>query len=206
MSGPIACRLCGRAFEPRRTGSRHCCAPCTARAVKDAAKPRRIQCRECGREFAAPHQAVRYCSDPCRKKGYARHKNSIARRPTRSRGGAAKCRACGKEFAAPTRSVRYCSDPCRKDGYARHRARWQPRPARKGETLECRACGRAFESDRGPGRLRVYCSAECRAEGERAYIREYMRRYLADPERRAVQAARVRASAARRRAGKKGGR
>ena len=191
MSGSTACRLCGRGFEPRRTGSQHYCEPCTDRALEETSQPRRIECRECGGAFLAPHPSARYCSDACRKKGYARHKNSIPPRLPRARGKADKCRACGRAFSPPTRSVRYCSDPCRKEGYARHHhTRWQPRPARDAKTIDCRACGRPFSTDGGPGKPRVYCSEACRVEGMRAYGREYMRRYLADPEKRAVQAAR----------------
>ena len=71
----------------------------------------------------------------------------------------------------------------------------------------CRVCTREFAPDRGPGKPRAYCSDGCRAEGRRALSREAMRRYRADPEKRAIQAMRksAAAAAARRAAAEKGG-
>ena len=45
----------------------------------------------------------------------------------------------------------------------------------------------------------MYCSDECRTANKRRLYREYMRKYLSDPEKHALQVARSRASAARRR-------
>ena len=201
----IACRLCGRDFVPRRGGPLLYCAPCMARVAKETASAKRVECKKCGKAFSTHNLAVRYCSDACRKGGRARRPGARGRTVEERAGATAKCRMCGKKFPSPSRVVRYCSDACRKEGYARYgHTKWQPRPPRS-VTARCRACGKGFATDMGPGKLRAYCSDPCRIEGERARNREYMRRYFADPEKRAVQAVRVRASAAKRRAARKRG-
>ena len=64
---------------------------------------------------------------------------------------------------------------------------------------ECKECGRAFAA----ATLRArYCSDECRIEGRRRRVRECIRRYLADPGKRAIMMAQRRARAASRRAEK----
>ena len=126
----------------------------------------------------------------------------------------AKCRSCGRDFQTPTLAVRFCSDRCRERGYGRQYRRTRlPLPGAEtrgaagagadpgADTIRCRVCSREFAAGEGNARHRVYCSDGCRAVSARAYIREYMRRYLADPERREAIAARRRAAnAARRRA------
>ena len=164
--------------------------------------PETAECRLCGRPFRPRRGGgpLNYCAR-CGRKA-----DREAVRVHRVR-----CKECGGTFHTPNRSVKYCSAPCRKKGYARRR-----RPARapsaaapgasaaappsraKERTVKCRICGKAFLTDMRPGKPQVYCSPPCRAEGSRVRMREYMRRYLADPKRRAVHAARLRASSARR--------
>ena len=170
----------------------------------------RVKCGECGGAFQTPIRSVRYCSDACRQRGYAARGNrSRLRLPPHA--WTAECRECGRAFRTPNRAIRYCSEPCRGKGYARHGrapppplSRQGPRPSRApapaSVECKCRECGRPFMTDRGPGKPRVYCSAACRADGLRARAREGMRRYLSDPRKRALQAARVGAIQARRRA------
>ena len=62
----IACRLCGRGFEPRGRGAPVYCKRCRDKADRDAAKVPSLKCRECGKAFTASHRLVRYCSDECR--------------------------------------------------------------------------------------------------------------------------------------------
>ena len=66
----------------------------------------------------------------------------------------------------------------------------------------CRECGNKFSA---PTRSFHFCSDACRADGLRRYNREYRRRYLTDPEKRAMAMARNRAAGAARRARKRGG-
>ena len=152
-------------------------------------------CRLCGRNFA-PYAATRqvYCKR-CRARA-EREANKVLR---------VRCKECGKTFSTTSRAVRYCSEECRRAVRARQRnAPRRRRPARD-ETTKCRTCGKVFKPDRKPGSPLVYCSLACRAEGRRRLSREAMRRYVADPEKRALTAARTRAAAARRKARKKRG-
>ena len=69
--------------------------------------------------------------------------------------------------------------------------------------VDCKECGKAFSTSSRSAR---YCSDGCRAEAGRRYSREYMRKYMSDPDKRAMMLARTRAAAANRRAkeGKEG--
>ena len=114
-----------------------------------------------------------------------------------------KCKECGKAISTTKRTVRYCSDACRDASYARlrnaPRSSQKPPPSSSHGPVKCRACGKKFTPERKPGTLRVYCSDECRTANKRRMYREYMRKYLSDPEKHALQIARSRAGAARRR-------
>ena len=74
-----------------------------------------------------------------------------------------------------------------------------------GRTLhkDCKECGRRFDVD---GRAVRYCSDGCRSEAARRRNREHQRKYMADPERRAITMARARAAAVARAAQRRGGR
>ena len=117
-----------------------------------------------------------------------------------------KCGECGKKFQTPSRNVQYCSTACSNDAgrrraraYTRERGGTASAPAPAPAAGKCRACGKRMPASKS-GPPRAYCSPACRAEGARAHQREYKRRYLADPERRSLHAARMRASYVRRRA------
>ena len=168
-----ACRLCGRQFRPRAGGPVRYCARCGKKADREVGRVHRVRCKECGGAFETPNRSILYCSDACRKKRHARRRRiAIA--------------AAASAPAAPPPAGPQPAAPASPPGRMR--------------TVKCRICGGAFQTDMRPGNPHVYCSPPCRAEGKRARMREYMRRYLADPERRAVHAARLRASTARRRA------
>ena len=172
MQRTAECGLCGRRFRPRAGGPVSYCARCEKRADREAAsRARRVRCAACGKAFQTLSRSVKYCSDPCRKSGYRR---SIGR-PSPSR---------------PSRSV-----PSRS---SRTPPPSSPSAGGGGRTAKCRVCGGALPAGAGRGRPRSFCSPPCRTEGTRARLREYMRQYLADPEKRAVHAARMRASSARR--------
>ena len=95
---------------------------------------------------------------------------------------------CGKSFVARGKGRRYYCKPCT--------ARTDRAVAREHDT-ECKECGKRFSKT---ARFRVYCSDKCRIDGGRRRIREYMRGYMADPEKRAMCLARIRVSAANRKA------
>ena len=99
------------------------------------------------------------------------------------------CRLCGKSFEPHGRGMRYYCKPCTAKA---------DRAASKETATKCKECGKRFSIS---SRFHVYCSDGCRIEGGRRRIREYMRRYLADPEKRAMYLARARAGAASRTAG-----
>ena len=174
----VPCGLCGRAFEPRGGGPPKYCPKCMAWADGEVAGTHRLRCRECGGGFQTPRRSVKYCSDACREKGRLRRARAGAQRRRRGSAGARERGGTADKAA----------------GAARSGAAAPPAPA-------CRVCGKGLATSR----QRAYCSAECRTEGKRARKREYVRRYLEDPERRAVQAARMRAAYVRRMARKRDG-
>ena len=148
-------------------------------------------CLNCGRDFDPYKRGVqRYCT-PCR--------NRAAKEATKTL--LVLCKECGRPFKTAHRSVRYCSDPCRRVGYERVRsdARRRPRRLLSG-TVNCRICGKKFKVGIGHGKRRVFCSDKCRAEGKKIRNREDMRKYLADPKRRAIQRARISLAITRQRA------
>lgn len=65
-------------------------------------------------------------------------------------------------------------------------------------SVPCRECGGEFSTRT---RAAKYCSDACRTDAARRLNREHARRYMADPEKRAMAMARIRAQAASRRAG-----
>lgn len=69
---------------------------------------------------------------------------------------------------------------------------------------ECRECGKKFPAKRTSAR---YCSDPCRTEAKRRHNREYVQKYLSDPEKYAIAMARARArAAAKSAAGRRGAR
>ena len=103
------------------------------------------------------------------------------------------CRTCGSSFERirAAGSYSYCK---------RCTARADREIARK-TRRDRRECGRGFVA---PTRSLRYCSKECKDDGRRRTARESARRRRADPEARAMAAARARAWEAARRGGKKG--
>ena len=100
----------------------------------------------------------------------------------------AACRLCGKSFGAHGRGRSVYCERCT--------ARTD-RAVASDNNPECKECGKRFSKTI---RFRAYCSDKCRIEGGRRRIREYMRGYMADPEKRAMCLARTRMSAAKRKA------
>ena len=233
MAVQAACRLCGRSFEPYGRANHSHCKQCTAKADRAIAQEPVVQCKECGKEFAAPSRKYHYCSTACRDE-FARRRNlanrrrymadperraiALARsrmygaasrarkgggsmrgksgtvRPARAADASDKiaCALCGRTFAryAGSRTV-HCK---------RCRAR-ADREIAKVLRVDCKTCGSKFSAT---NRLVRYCSDECRSAGRTIRSREYMRAYVADPEKSAVRLARRRAMYAARRRGGKG--
>ena len=108
-------------------------------------------------------------------------------------GQAAVCDLCGASFAPHGRGG---------GAFCRRCAARADREAGRPLRMDCKACGKRFSP---PRRNIRYCSDACRAEGARRRSRESQRRYVADPEKRAINAARNRVAAAARRALKRGG-
>ena len=184
----------------------------------------RADCKECCKPFSTTKRSVRYCSDECRAAGrlkvareYARRmradpeKRAIvaargrviaARRWAANAGGAPKagrrsrqaagsaaktrtfdCKLCGRSFELRGRGVRsYCKQCIAKSD----------REAAKAPRRHCKECGRRFESK---ARFALYCSKGCSAKGAQRSLRSRGRKRMADPEERALAAARQRAVA-----------
>ena len=107
---------------------------------------------------------------------------------------AAACRLCGASFAPYGRGPRV---------YCRRCAARADRDAARALRADCRVCGKGFAAARRSDR---YCSVPCRAEAARRRNLEHQRKYMADPEKRAMTAARARAAEAARAAREGGGR
>ena len=173
MPDKTACLLCGRGFERRGPGgTRRYCEECRGRAAEQAAMVLRVHCKECGGEFSTHKRSVRYCSDECRKRGCKRLRCA-------SRAKAGQAASSSPASASPAAAAAGGGGPA--------------------QERRCRSCGKGFVPDWKPGKPRAYCSEGCRTDGRRRLYREAMRRYCADPEKRAIKAARGNAAAAARR-------
>ena len=109
-------------------------------------------------------------------------------------GHAATCKLCGTGFAPYSRGVH---------AYCKRCTTRADREAERALHVDCKECGKRFDA---PSRRVRYCSDACRVDGTRRRNRVHQRRYMADPEKRAVAIARARAysaaSASRRRGGR----
>lgn len=74
-----------------------------------------------------------------------------------------ECQWCGDSFQhSPTREANFCSKECQME-----RRREEGLPARKRRvTVQCPGCGSGFEVRRSEVGHKVYCSRECRYDGE----------------------------------------
>ena len=109
--------------------------------------------------------------------------------------GPTACRLCGRSFVQRGSGGRhtYCK-----------RCREKADKKVAGELrADCKECGGNLPAK---ARLAAYCSDQCRSEAARRRNREYQRRYMADPEKRARFMARARVATAARRAAVRGAR
>ena len=148
--------------------------------------------RLCARRCRAARPAGRLCA---RARPARRLANLIT--PSLLRGAMARpteCRACGRSLAQH-------GDP--RHLYCRRCMAKADREAAQTPRVECRECGKRFSTRT---RTVKYCSDACRAAGKRRIGVEGQRRYMADPEKRAMALVRSRMAAAAGRAGAQGGR
>ena len=233
MAGPTPCRQCGRSFEPYGGHYRVYCKDCTAKADSAIVMEPRAKCKECGKALATTSRSVRYCSDECRTESVrrgsrdyqrramadperraiilARVRASAAASAARKRGGRppqrrqrppvrtdtsaepSTCRLCGRTFATYGRA---------NHAYCKRCTAKADRAIAKRPHTDCKECGKALAATSHSVR---YCSDACRADGARRIRRESTQRRMADPEKRAINAAYMRAWHAAR-AGRKSGR
>jgi YHS domain-containing protein len=67
---PIACKQCGRPFQPRNASTRFCSRACAASynhnpAQRGQGQTRRIACEACGTEFMRESVRAKFCSHSC---------------------------------------------------------------------------------------------------------------------------------------------
>ena len=190
------CRECGKAFSPKTHAVRYCSDECRASAV------RRIGAESRRRHMADPEKRARRLAGA--RASYAATYTARARvdkQPRRASRDAASprrnakaaepypCVLCGRNIAPPCRRGRrtiYCKRCTAKAN----------RELGREMTLNCKECGKKFTTS---NRTVRYCSDACRADVRRRDARECARRRLADPEMRALAAARARAQLAARR-------
>ena len=202
----VQCAECGGKFSTRTRSARYCSDGCRLEAK-----------RRKGREYvqkylADPEKRARFMA---RSRAYAAAKRDRRRkekgrrreRPTAGRGAARlpraapnsgkqmACRLCGAAFA-PYGGIANRT-------YCRACTAKTDRDAARVLTVRCKECGKKFSTK---SRTVRYCSAQCSTEGRRRSGRGSRRRSMADPENRAVAAARIRAWSAAQRDKKGGGR
>ena len=209
------------------------CKPCTAKADRAIAAKLHADCKECGKRFAAARSTSRYCSQACRTGALRRYNREYQRRSmadpekysiilARNRAAAAAARMSGRDGRSPGQpQAPHRANPnaepsvCRLCGrnflpYGRANHAYCKRCTAKADReiarnlhVKCRECGKAFTTTNRNVR---YCSKACGAEGARRSRRESRRRSMADPEKRAIESAYVRAWHAAQRSGRQGGR
>ena len=208
MGVQMTCRLCGGGFERSgQGGAWRYCAKCRAWATKQSSKVLRVRCKECGKAFSTRKRSVRYCSGECRRLGDLRlNRASEARiRQAASSSSPASASASARAAGGGGRAGRGGERSPVAKSSTRAAAGGGGRAGRGGtaQVHRCRECGKKFVPDWKPGKPHAYCSEGCRTDGRRRLYREARQRYRADPEKRAIQAARDNASAVRRRRARK---
>lgn len=222
MAEPITCKLCGRDFAPYSRSYHVYCRRCRAKSDRRLGRTMIVKCRVCGGGFSTAHPLACYCSDKCRAEArrradreyhrryssdpkkralvLARGRATAAAHADRERGGrrrpagraagrlsrnqeasTAVCEMCGRSFAQYGGTIRVHCRRCTAKA---------DRDIGRVLRANCKECGRAFSAT---SRTIRYCSKACSSEGSRRSRTASRRRTMADPERRAVAAARTRA-------------
>ena len=182
------CRECGNTFSPKTPAARYCSDACRSAGARRAVieRERRLMADPEKRARRLASARAYAAAHPAGKRG--------KKRPTRAGRGAARprrsaaaaepyaCALCGRDFAPygggrhPVHCKRCSAKADREIGEER--------------TLNCKECNKKFTTSNHTVR---YCSAKCRTDTRRRVALERYHSRMADPEERALAAARQRA-------------
>ena len=187
-SAPVVqCKECGKKFTAPSRRHHYCSTACRDEFARrrNRDNSRKYMADPERRAMALARSRLYGAASRARNRG-GRRKPGMGgtKRPTRAADASKRfaCGLCGRTFAPYGHGSRpsYCKR-CR-DRADREIARVL--------RVDCKACGGKFSTT---NRLVRYCSDACRTAGRTVRDREYIRAYLADPEKRAVRLARRRA-------------
>ena len=194
----VDCRKCGKTFSTRTRTVRYCSDPCRSAAARRArierqrrynGDPEKLALTRARGRLAAAARRARARGD---KQPPRANRDVKSLKPNPKSAEPYACALCGRDFVPyGGRRPAYCK---------RCAARADKEIGRK-MTLDCKECGTKFTT---PNRSARYCSTKCSAAGRMHSSNESARRSIAaDPEARALAAARSRAYASASRARKK---
>ena len=194
----VDCQECGKTFSTRTRSVRYCSDACRTAAARraDIVNQRRHEADPWNRAMKLAR--ARRAATARRARARGRRPPTRASRDVKSLKRNAKaaepypCELCGRDFApyggARPVHCRRCSARIDME-------------IDKERAVKCMECGKKFST---PTRVARYCSRACSAAGRARTSREGERRRMADPEARALAAARTRAWVAANRGRKKG--
>ena len=200
------CKECGKAFDAASLLLRYCSDKCRVdgrrRRVRESSRRYRADPEK--RAMLSAQRRARAASLRAKDGRGGRGKGRPQRRPQRrtprrrpaGRAAAPRssvCRLCGRTFEEYGR-VRY-------HFYCKRCTAKTDRAAARTLRVDCGICGKMFATTHRSVR---YCSTACSNESKRRSDRKSNRKRMADPEKRAVMAAAVRAQFAARMDGKRG--
>lgn len=168
----VSCQQCKAKFEVRPHKltigrGKYCSRKC--RALAAAGKPRgaygvrvpRVSraCKECGKAFEAIASQVKagngvFCSKQC----LGRHNGKNSGRPPVEK----ECVVCGKGFVTRLDEIEAGRGACCSVQCAGKKRTADKQSLLKSKPFVCKCCGKAFAEQRRVGRVRQYCSNECR--------------------------------------------
>ena len=194
----VDCKECGKAFPARMRTVRYCSDKCRAAHRIDAETRRRRNADPEKRAIKMARARAHNAARRARERG-GRKPPRAGRDATSPRSGAKAaeprpCALCGRSFAPP-------GGRGRRPVHCRRCAARADRKIGRERTLNCKECGARFST---PKRNVRYCSKACSADSRRRATLERYHRRMADPEKRALAAARRRAQLAANRAREKG--
>ena len=199
----VDCKECGKTFPTKTRSVRYCSDACRAAAARRTNAENQRKYLADPEKHALKLARARVCAanKRARDRGERPPPPPRAGRGAGSQGRNAKaaepylCALCGRDFAP-------YGDGARPAHCKRCRAK-ADREIGRAWTLNCKECGKEFSTS---NRIVRYCSTKCNAAGHARNVAESARRRMANPEARALEAARWRARAAARKAAEKGGR
>ena len=195
----VDCRECGKTFSTRTRTVHYCSDPCRSAAARRArierqrrynGDPEKLALTRARERLAAAARRARARGD---KQPPRANRDVQSLKPNPKSAEPYACALCGRDF------VPYGG---RRPAYCKRCAAKADKEIGRERTLNCKECGTKFTT---PKRSARYCSTKCSAAGRMHSSNESARRSMAaDPEARALAAARRRAYAAASRAKKKG--